>query len=222
MNILIVEDNVKLAIFVSELLNHEAMNPHVTANGKEALSVLFSTNIDLVITDLRMPLMDGFELISHMGKDFPTVPIIVMTGVELKEIRADLVRDRLFPILRKPFKPQKLLDLVYEEMKRKESGYIKRIGLGSFLQLLQLERQSTVLRVTSRGRKGFLFLVKGELANARTGTVLGESAVREIMKWEDVEISLLDITMDGKITVRSNLTKILLDSALEQDNTSKG
>ncbi len=49
------------------------------ANGEKALRILESEHVDLVVTDLRMPVMDGFELLSHMKESYPDVPAIVMS-----------------------------------------------------------------------------------------------------------------------------------------------
>jgi len=49
-------------------------------NGKEALEILDKKPIDLVVTDLFMPVMDGFELIGEMNKRHPDIPVIVMSA----------------------------------------------------------------------------------------------------------------------------------------------
>jgi CheY-like chemotaxis protein len=48
--------------------------------GKEAVQILDATGVDLVVTDLRMPKMDGFELLAHMSGNYPDIPVIVMTA----------------------------------------------------------------------------------------------------------------------------------------------
>jgi CheY-like chemotaxis protein len=53
----------------------------VTAsNGRKALDELRQREIHLVVTDLKMPVMDGFQLLAHMMNEFPDIPIIVMTA----------------------------------------------------------------------------------------------------------------------------------------------
>jgi YesN/AraC family two-component response regulator len=52
----------------------------IARNGKEALHVLATVAVDLVVTDLMMPVMDGFELIAAMKKDYPSIPVIVISA----------------------------------------------------------------------------------------------------------------------------------------------
>ena len=80
--ILIVDDN---KVFLSELAQSLGAFAWrfqaVTAeNGEKALAVLESEHVDLVVTDLKMPVMDGFEFLSHMRKTYPDIPVIVMSA----------------------------------------------------------------------------------------------------------------------------------------------
>jgi len=60
-----------------------------TENGKEALNRLFSGKFDLIITDLEMPEMDGFELIKEVraSPDYKNIPIIVVTSLAGEDVR---------------------------------------------------------------------------------------------------------------------------------------
>ncbi|MBT8349794.1 MAG: response regulator, partial [Deltaproteobacteria bacterium] len=79
-NILIIDDNQSILDIISEKLKNceEPINIKTAVNGKLALEILHTSKIDLVVTDLDMPVMDGFELLSHMNKDFNDIPALVM------------------------------------------------------------------------------------------------------------------------------------------------
>lgn len=78
-NILIAEDDQNL-----QLLLHERLTPYYTIycadNGQEALDTLSSTHIDLLITDVMMPGMDGFQLVKTIRKDSIWLPILILTA----------------------------------------------------------------------------------------------------------------------------------------------
>jgi CheY-like chemotaxis protein len=63
----------------------------IAFNGKEAIEILNSVKIDLVVTDLRMPEMDGFQLLSYLTKYFPDIPAIVMTAFGTPNMKAKLL-----------------------------------------------------------------------------------------------------------------------------------
>ena len=80
--ILIVDDDTIVRTFFIRSLQPHADSFEVSAvkNGQEAVDVLNSQRVDLVVTDLMMPVMDGFELLSHMSKHYPEIPAFVITN----------------------------------------------------------------------------------------------------------------------------------------------
>jgi DNA-binding response OmpR family regulator len=81
--ILIVEDTADLMLNISELLKMEGHEVSCAINGKEALKHLKKNTPDLIITDLIMPVMDGFELIQQIRKNsvWNSVPILVFSAM---------------------------------------------------------------------------------------------------------------------------------------------
>ncbi len=80
-SILVVDDSWESREVITSILNTQEDYDLVLAeNGQEALTKLQSQNIDLVITDISMPVMDGLELLDHMTKELPNVPVITFTG----------------------------------------------------------------------------------------------------------------------------------------------
>lgn len=92
-NVLFVDDNQNfLSTLSEELRNTSCPFCVLTAkDGKDALEVLGSTPVDMIVTDLRMPIMDGFELINHMKEKYPDVPIIAMSGFAYPELEKKVI-----------------------------------------------------------------------------------------------------------------------------------
>jgi CheY-like chemotaxis protein len=80
--ILIVDDNEVFLTELAQSLSDFAWRfQAVTAeNGETALGVLESEHVDLVVTDLHMPVMDGFEFLARMRERYPDIPVIVMSA----------------------------------------------------------------------------------------------------------------------------------------------
>ncbi len=86
------------------------------ANGEEAISILRSddniNDIDAILCDLRMPKMNGFDFINHLRQEAPQIPVAVVTGYPVAEMRNDLIMMGVKEYLVKPVAKNKLLDVV--------------------------------------------------------------------------------------------------------------
>jgi len=80
MNILYVEDEKFTRMLVKKLLEKESLNVYEAANGVLGLKKFLEVKPDLIITDLAMPEMDGFEMISKIREHSTDIPIIITTA----------------------------------------------------------------------------------------------------------------------------------------------
>ena len=81
-NILLVDDENSFLLSLSEGLGHACGNIGIltACDGSEAIEILRSSRVDLLVTDLNMPVVDGFELLEYILKQHPRLPVIVMTA----------------------------------------------------------------------------------------------------------------------------------------------
>lgn len=81
-NILLVDDEKTFLMSLSEGLSmlNKDLNVLTAENGEEAIEILSSSKSDLLITDLRMPKKDGFDVLKYVLKNTPDMPVIVMTA----------------------------------------------------------------------------------------------------------------------------------------------
>lgn len=79
--ILVVEDDLHLRQMMSTFLRLEGYQPMEASNGEEALELVSHTQPDLVIADVMMPVMDGWELTRILRRDFPLLPILMVTAL---------------------------------------------------------------------------------------------------------------------------------------------
>ena len=103
-HVLIVEDEKTVQLTLLDgLRKYEKDFRVLTAeNGKVAKEVIEKLPVDLVVTDLKMPGMDGFELLSLIRKDHPYIPVIVMTAFGNPELEKWLESVGIFAYLEKP------------------------------------------------------------------------------------------------------------------------
>jgi CheY-like chemotaxis protein len=110
-SILIVDDEFGLAEMLREMLRDCGFEVTLAINGRLALDILAEGNVDLVLTDMMMPVMDGAELAAAMRSDerHRDTPIILMTSLPTAFPQAGGQFDA---VLRKPFTPDLLLDAI--------------------------------------------------------------------------------------------------------------
>ena len=78
--ILIVDDEKNYPLILSAVLQEEGYETLTANSGQEALEILAHSDVDLVLTDMKMPKMDGIELLERVKENDPELPIIMMTA----------------------------------------------------------------------------------------------------------------------------------------------
>jgi two-component system response regulator MtrA len=116
--ILVVEDNVALAEGIAYNLRHEQHETHIAEDGREGLKAVREWAPDLVILDLMLPLMDGYEVLAAIRKDQNQVPVIILTarGEEADKVRG--FRLDADQYVTKPFGVLELLERVSALLRR--------------------------------------------------------------------------------------------------------
>ena len=186
----------------------------VTANnGREAVKVLHGQEIALVITDLKMPIMDGFQLLAFMLQSHADVPVIVMTAFGTPEIEDCIMNLDASGYLEKPIDFQVLTDRIRAVINDDSSGHLSGITLSSFLQLLHSERKTCMLKISSKGKKGVFDFLEGDLVDAAFETLTGEAAAVKIAGWSNVQIEIAKAFKKVERRITKTLPQILAEAA---------
>jgi two-component system response regulator PilR (NtrC family) len=118
--ILIVEDETVLRESLAELLEEEGHTVKQAENGKVAYDLILKEPVDLVLTDVRMPEMDGLTLLGHLRQILPQTPVIVITAYGTVESAVAAVRSGAFDYLLKPVKFDDVLFKVQRALEYKD------------------------------------------------------------------------------------------------------
>ena len=110
-------------------------------NGRDALQAILEIMPDIVLTDLRMPAMDGLTLASMLSQQVPSVEVVIITGYDEFEYAKEAVRSGVFDYLLKPVSQQELLDTM---LRLKSKIQNRRVGypFEEEEQLLQAIREN--------------------------------------------------------------------------------
>jgi DNA-binding NtrC family response regulator len=107
-NILIVDDDINILELVQRHLQAMDYYTYKAVSVKEAVTILKDTAIDLLVTDLKMPEVDGFQLIQYAAERFPKMPILVVTGYPSLNKSLDTLTSGVVDYLVKPFTREEL------------------------------------------------------------------------------------------------------------------
>ena len=123
--ILIVDDDSSVRLLGKQMLEAQGYEVLGAEDGFEGLAALKQSLPDIIISDLRMPNMNGFEFLSVVRRRFPTIPVIVISGeFSGLSVPESVLADAFFP--KADFKPEelfeKICDLVHELPTRPKSG----------------------------------------------------------------------------------------------------
>jgi len=101
--VLVVEDEPRVGAMLRDSLVELGYIVKVAAGGGEALELVPVFEPDVVLLDLLMPEMPGVEVLAHLRRDHPTLPVVIMSGNEDVEVARATLRDGAFDYLSKPF-----------------------------------------------------------------------------------------------------------------------
>lgn len=113
--ILIAEDEEASRLLLSRALELDGLTVHATADGAEALDYLQGGGeADLLLTDISMPLMDGIALALSVSRDWPSLPILLMTGFADQRERASGLDTLIRGVIVKPYKIEEVREKIRE------------------------------------------------------------------------------------------------------------
>lgn len=223
--VLIVDDDLEMLLSLQEGLGKydESFSILISGDGLIAAEKLKANTVSVVITDLKMPRMDGFSLLAHIMEHYPEIPVIVITAYSTPKMEGLARQGGAVGYIEKPFMIEDLARKIITTLRKEsEGGTLHNVSSGMFLQLMEMEQKTCTIRLSdkSSGRQGILFFRDGELLDARVDGLRAENAAHEIFSWENVSLSIQnDCPVDDK-RIQGELQAILLEAMRLKDEYS--
>ncbi len=105
-NILVVDDNTSILKYIGDILEGAGHSVVKCTDGKDAIEMIHSDSFDMIISDLSMPGMDGYDVIQQVRLLNPDIPIIIITGVGSVDDAVQTIKKGASDFMIKPFQPQ--------------------------------------------------------------------------------------------------------------------
>ncbi|MDF0706628.1 sigma-54-dependent transcriptional regulator [Flagellimonas okinawensis] len=125
-NILIVDDDIKILELLARRLKEFDYHVFKAISVKEALFILKDTPIDLLITDIQMPEVDGIQLLKYVNEHYPSMPKLVVTGYPSVDGALEVIKSGAMDYMTKPFTKAELKMAVERAL---EQGRVQQVSL---------------------------------------------------------------------------------------------
>jgi len=117
-NVLVVDDEKTVCNSCKKILTREGYNVDVALSGEEALSKVKGNEFDVLITDWKMPQLDGIEVAKRIKKENPNIAVVMITGYPSVETSIKAIRSGISDYVPKPFTPTELSDAMIRALAR--------------------------------------------------------------------------------------------------------
>lgn len=118
--ILIVDDELNMRLVLAAMLKKEGYEVTAASNGSEALQILKSGLFAAVITDLKMPQIDGMELLDRVSRKYPDIPVIIITAHGTVATAVEALKKGALDYITKPFELEELKNVVSKAIKTRD------------------------------------------------------------------------------------------------------
>jgi CheY-like chemotaxis protein len=223
--ILVLDDDADWLDLCREIFAQLPSKPEIRtiSSSSRALGILDSEPFRLLICDLKMPRMDGLQVLSVVRRRFPELRTVVLSGLEDEEFRsrAYALGVDLFWLKTDMQRDSKMfMDCLESLLGTNTDGGFRGIqskGLMDIIQMECLSRSSTVLRITRGPLVAKLWLLEGELIDAEAEGARGEVAFRRILAWKSGTFENFPAEPKRERTITKPINALLLESAQAMD-----
>lgn len=185
-----------------------------------------SPRTDALITDIRMPKLDGIELLIRARRRRPRMPAVIMTAFPSPAVVSQVASFGTVEYLDKPFSVTAFLAAIDRVMLPAPSGGFAGAlaieGLPDLIQLCALSSATSALAVQHGQRQGTIWFERGLVVHAQVGATVGELAFYEILTWKDGEFSVERGAATRQHTMQQKATELLIEASRRQDEFTRG
>ena len=170
-----VEDNKELRQYLVNGLSG-LFNMLEAENGQKALDILKEKEVDLIVTDVMMPVMDGLEMVRHIKKNIPTstIPIILLTAKSDKETELESIQLHIDAFIPKPFEPDILLSRVEQLLHSRETHEAK-----ARMEVLSTPKEIEAVSYDEKFLASVIHLIEEHISDS-------ELNVNALCEWTDI------------------------------------
>ncbi|HYV31880.1 MAG TPA: response regulator [Candidatus Binatia bacterium] len=229
--ILCVDDDVGFLDVVRNLmltLSEDTWEVLVAPDAAQALGLIHEHKIDLLVIDVRMPVMDGLQFLALLHRNYPSLLKVALTGHTTETYRAACLSNGAELFLEKPVSREgwknlysTLKQLVRLQPEEGFRGMLRRVGLQDVLQMECLARSSSVLEISTTDARGSVFVQDGQIVHAQVGNLAGEEAFNHLMGLAGGNFNLKPFSEPPARTISGSWEHLLMEAARLRDEAQE-
>jgi len=234
--ILVVDDSPTVRRLLNGELSKRGDEVLSADDGQQGLATAIADSPDLIISDINMPGMDGWEFCWHVRKheQLRQIPFVFLSDRDEISDRVRGLEIGAEDYITKPFVVEDLIGRMEVVMSRKKvtheaesdtlesslSGQLNTFNLPDLLQNINMLGKSGVLEIT-RDANAKVFIQKGECVNAEVGEVSGKKAFFRILTWKDGAFAFRECVPQTDQVFQENTIKLILNALKQEDEIGK-
>lgn len=197
-------------------------------NHAQALDILQNNRISVVVLDIGMPVMDGFQFLRLVQRTHPGQQVVMLTGQATPERRKMSLDNGAALLLEKPVAQNGYADifatldaLAAAHPLNGFRGTMRQVGLQEVLQMECLGRKSSILDIFTGKVRGKIYISEGSIVQAESGALQGEAALYGLLALRGGEFNLLPFAEPARRTISGHWEFLLMEAArLHDEGTS--
>lgn len=223
--ILLLDDDQALLDLYKEMLSSLSGQPeiHTAQTGARALALLAAEPFSLLICDLKMPKMDGLQVLSLVRRKYPQLRTVVLTAVADEQFRSRVYALGVDLFWQKPATAEEtrmFLECLESLLERDNQTGFRGVQSKSLMDLIQMEclsHNSTVLKITNGPLVGKIWIDAGTVIDAEADGERGEAAFTKILGWRSGAFENFPAEPGRPRTIQKSYNALLLEVAQQFD-----
>jgi CheY-like chemotaxis protein len=234
-SLLLVDGDVRSLRVLEVSLRKAGYNLTTCGSGTDALETLEYATPDLILSDTRLPGMDGFALVEALRQngDWATIPIMFLSSDTSVESKVKGLQLGVEDYLTKPIYTKEILARIHLALNRRErdsfargrsslsktrfTGSLEDMGLVDLLQTIDVSRKSGVLELRSPSGHGTIEFRDGQILDAELGRIHGERAVYRLLLWNEGDFDIEFRPVRTEARIQTPTTGLLMEGMRRVD-----
>jgi CheY-like chemotaxis protein len=223
--VLVVDDEETLTWSMTKMLtrDRDSYDLAIANLGTDALHVLERDHVDVVVTDIKMPDINGLDLLSMIRDKWPWIKVIIMTAYGSPEVQREASKRGSFQYIEKPFELEDVRTLILKALEEEEQGFVghvRDLQLVDIIQIGCLGRLTIGISVQSGNRTGNIFIKGGEIVHAESASVVGEEALYLMLGWKAGRFTTEVGAEPAVETIDARWEQLLLEGMRRRDDAA--